>query len=84
MVKKSINQKKGRCELDIHPKYPQELALAPCLAKYKPPLFEKYDGVEGNAREHVTRYIDALGTFASNCDLRLREFSKSLSSYAYT
>lgn len=57
--------------------------LAPYPTKYKPPIFEKYYRVEGNAREYVVRYIDALGTFASNCDLRLREFSKSLSSHAY-
>lgn len=35
-------------------------------------------------KEHVNRFIDALGSHAGDYNLRLREFSKSLIDRAYT
>lgn len=45
---------------------------------YTPPIFPKYDGLVGNAREHTKRYIDALTAHSHDHELRLREFSKIL------
>ncbi|XP_028059474.1 uncharacterized protein LOC114263174 [Camellia sinensis] len=42
------------------------------------PKFIKFDGKQGNAREHVARFIETLGVHDSDHSLRLREFSKSL------
>lgn len=49
------------------------------------PKFIKFDGKEGSTQEHVVRYIEtALGAHLSDCNLCLREFSKSLTSRVYT
>ncbi|CAL9001484.1 unnamed protein product [Prunus brigantina] len=39
---------------------------------------------KGNPKEHVNRFINALGPHAGDYNLRLREFSKSLTDRAYT
>lgn len=44
----------------------------------------KFDGKEGSAQEHVVRFIESLGAHAADNNLRLREFSKSLTSRVYT
>ncbi|XP_028099923.1 uncharacterized protein LOC114299399 [Camellia sinensis] len=51
---------------------------------YIVPKFTKFDGKQGNAREHVVRFIETLGIHGSNHVLRLREFSKSLTDRAYS
>ena len=51
---------------------------------YAPPIFPKYDGMIGNAREHIRRYVDALTAHFNDRKLRLREFSKSLEGCAFT
>ncbi|XP_028072144.1 uncharacterized protein LOC114274423 [Camellia sinensis] len=51
---------------------------------YIVPKFIKFDGKQGNAREHVVRFIETLGIHGSNHVLRLREFSKSLTDRAYS
>ncbi|CAL2224578.1 unnamed protein product [Prunus armeniaca] len=51
---------------------------------YKAPNFILFDGRKGSPKEHVNRFIDALGPQADDCNLRLREFSKSLTDRAYT
>ena len=55
--------------VDTNPPYP---------INYTPFIFPKYDGITGNAREHIRRYVDALIAHSQNHELRLREFSKSL------
>jgi hypothetical protein len=54
-----------------------------------PPLFPKYDGEKGNAREHIARYLEAMSPWLThdetfNGNLLMREFSKSLTDAAYT
>ncbi|GKU96154.1 hypothetical protein SLEP1_g9424 [Rubroshorea leprosula] len=44
----------------------------------------QYDGRKGSAMEHVSKFLDAIRAHASDRDLCLREFSKSLSDKAYT
>ncbi|KAH7836714.1 hypothetical protein Vadar_004662 [Vaccinium darrowii] len=51
---------------------------------YTPPKFIKFDGKEGNAQEHMVCFIETLGAFSGDTNLRLREFSKSLTNRAYT
>ncbi|XP_028104160.1 uncharacterized protein LOC114303224 [Camellia sinensis] len=51
---------------------------------YVVPKFIKFDGKQGNAREHVVRFIETLGVHGSDHSLRLREFSKSLTERAYS
>ncbi|XP_028079593.1 uncharacterized protein LOC114281339 [Camellia sinensis] len=54
----------------------------PYLAGYTIPKFVKFDGKQGNAREHVVRFIETLGVHGSDHSLHLREFSKSLTERA--
>ena len=51
---------------------------------YETPNFSLFDGRKGSPKEHVSRFIDALGPHAADHNLRLREFSKSLTDRAYT
>ena len=64
--------------VDTRPPYPEEIVGKPYLVNYTPPIFPKYDGMIGNAREHIRRYVDALTAHSHDHKLRLREFSKSL------
>ena len=70
--------------VDTKPPYPEEIAGKPYPANYTPPIISKYDGITGNAREHIKQYVDALTTHSHNNELRLREFSKSLKGQAFT
>ncbi|CAL5387349.1 unnamed protein product [Camellia sinensis] len=56
----------------------------PYLKGYIVLKFIKFDGKQGNAREHVVWFIETLGIHGSNHVLRLREFSKSLTDRAYS
>jgi hypothetical protein len=69
---------------DIQPPYPMAILRMPYPDGYTPPKFTKFDGKEGNAQEHVVRFIETLGAFSGDTNLRLREFSKSLTNRAYT
>ena len=66
------------------PPYPKEIAGKPYPANYKPPIFPKYDGITGNTREHIRRYVDMLTTHFYDHETRFREFSKSLEGRAFT
>lgn len=48
------------------------------------PKFQKFNGRKGNTKEHVARFFDPMGRHASDAELCLREFSKSLKDRAYT
>ena len=41
---------------------------------YKPQIFAQYDGRKGSAIEHVSKFIDTLGSYAADKDLCIREF----------
>ena len=70
--------------VDTKPPYPEEIAGKPYPANYTPSIFPKYDGITGNAREHIKWYVDALIAHSHDHELRLKEFSKSLESRAFT
>ncbi|OVA08654.1 hypothetical protein BVC80_1613g33 [Macleaya cordata] len=65
------------------PPYPSELQQRSFPKGYFSPTFTLYNG-EGSAREHVSRFLETLGEHEGDFDLRLREFSKSLTGRAYT
>ncbi|VVA39433.1 PREDICTED: H0502G05 11, partial [Prunus dulcis] len=51
---------------------------------YEAPSFVLFHGRKGSSKEHVNRFFVALGPHAGDYNLRLREFSKSLTDGAYT
>ena len=66
------------------PPYPLKVLSKPYPERYELRAFAQYDGRKGSAVEHVSKFIDTLGAHATNEDLCLREFSKSLWDWAYT
>ena len=52
--------------------------------RYEPRAFAQYDGRKGSDVEYVSKFIDTLGPYATNEDLCLQEFFKSLCDQAYT
>ncbi|CAL2265924.1 unnamed protein product [Prunus armeniaca] len=66
------------------PPYPSSLLQQPYPKGYEAPSFVLFDGRKGSPKEHVNRFIDALGPHAGDYNFRLREFSKSLTDRAYT
>ena len=70
--------------VDTKPSYPKEIVGKPCLVNYTPPIFPRYDGMTGNAREHIERYINAPTARFHDHELRLRDFFKSLEGQAFT
>ena len=51
---------------------------------YEPSKFHPFDGRNGSAVEHVSRFIHIMGLYAGDTELCLREFAKSLVDKAYT
>ena len=68
----------------FQPPYPREIQAKPYPRGYHPPAFRMYNGRTGNAREHIIQFIDDLGVFSHDPELRMREFSKSLRDRAYS
>ena len=66
------------------PPYPLRVLSKPYRERYEPRAFAQYDGRKGSVAEHVSKFIDTLGSYAADEDLSLREFSKSLCDQAYT
>ena len=64
--------------------YPIKIACLPYPEGYVTPKFFKFNGHNGSAREQVARFTETLGAFCANKNLRLRDFSKSLTMRAYT
>ena len=84
------SQKRGykRC-LDVKQKelkspYSNQVLSKPYPRYYVKPKLRKFDRRKGNPREHIVSYIDDLGKYADDENLRLREFSKSLTDKAYS
>lgn len=69
---------------NVLPPYPLEITKTPYPEGYTTPKFQRFDGKNGNAQEHVVRFIETLGAHGGNHTLRLREFSKSLTERAYS
>ena len=70
--------------VDTRPSYPKEVVGKPYPVNYTPPIFPKYDGMTGNATEHIRWYVYALATHSHDQELWPREFSKSLKGHAFT
>ena len=68
----------------FQPPYPREIQAKPYPKGYRPPAFRMYNGRSGSAREHVIQFIDDLGIFSHDLELRIRVFSKSLEGRAYS
>lgn len=89
-VQALLQQEKAKATLptlpnpEIQPPYPAVIMAMPYPEGYVPPKFVKFDGKEGSAQEHVHRFIETLGVHSQDPNLRLREFSKSLTARAYT
>ena len=66
------------------PPYPAKLLKQPYPDKYVTLTFSRFNGRKGSALVHVSKFIDSMGPYASDGDLCLREFSKSLDDRAYT
>ncbi|CAL5344154.1 unnamed protein product [Camellia sinensis] len=69
---------------DVKPPYPIKMLSYPYPEGYTVSKFVKFDGKQGNAREHVVWFIETLGIHGSNHVLQLREFSKFLTNRAYS
>ena len=66
------------------PPYPLRVFSKPYPKRYESRAFVQYDGRKGSVVEHISKFIDTLGPYATDEDLCLREFSKSLCDWAYT
>ena len=69
---------------DVKRSYSQEILTMPYPTGYTVPKFIKFDGKQGNVREHVVRFIETLGVHGSAHSLHLWEFSKSYTERAYS
>ena len=68
---------------DVDPPFSTTITAKPYPPGYQPPHFRKFDGI-GSAREHIISFLDDLGVHSGDNDLKLREFSKSLTGRAFT
>nr|POF19376.1 hypothetical protein CFP56_57180 [Quercus suber] len=75
---------KSLAYIDTRPPNPEEMAGRPYPVNYTPSIFPKYDGLAGNAKEHIKRYVDGLTAHSHDHELRLKKFSKSLEGRAFT
>ena len=66
------------------PPFPLELLDKLYPKGYKPPKFHPFDGRNGSAMEHLSRFVHTMGPYAGDQELCLREFAKSLMDRAYT
>ena len=66
------------------PPFPPELLGKSYPKGYETPKFHHFDGRNGSAVEHVSRFIHTMGPYTGDRELCLREFAKSLVDRAYT
>ncbi|EXC28860.1 hypothetical protein L484_004990 [Morus notabilis] len=73
-------------DLDFVPRPPYfpEVCRKPYPKGYETLRFSLFDGRKVNPKEHINRFLDMLGQYSIDKDLRLREFLKSLTDRAYT
>ena len=62
--------------IDTRPSYLEEVAKKPYPTNYTSLIFLKHDGVAGNTKEHIQRFMDSLMAHSHDHELRLREYSK--------
>ncbi|OMO94501.1 Ribosomal protein L46 [Corchorus capsularis] len=71
-------------EFDLKLPYAASIAAKHYPKDYTSPKFKLFDGKTGDAREHVMKFVETLGVAGLDDDLKLKEFSKSLTGKAYT
>ncbi|CAL2247408.1 unnamed protein product [Prunus armeniaca] len=84
MLERELSRSQEDWKYIPQPPYPASLLQQPYPKGYETPTFVLFDGRKGSPKEHVNRFLDALGPHAGDYNLRLREFSKSLTDRAYT
>ncbi|CAL8150393.1 unnamed protein product [Prunus armeniaca] len=84
MLEKKLSRSQEDWKYLPQPPYPASLLQQPYPKGYETPTFVIFDGRKGSPKEHVNRFLDALGPYVGDYNLRLREFSKSLTDRAYT
>ncbi|CAL2270332.1 unnamed protein product [Prunus armeniaca] len=84
MLERELSRSQENWKYIPQPPYPASLLQQPYPKGYETPTFVLFDGRKGSPKEHVNRFLDALGPHAGDYNLRLREFSKSLTDRAYT
>ncbi|BFG30022.1 hypothetical protein CerSpe_162960 [Prunus speciosa] len=83
MLERELNQSQEDWKYIPQTPYPSSLLQQPYPKGYEAPSFVLFYGRKGSSKEHVNHFIDALGPHAGDYNLRLREFSKSLTDRAY-
>ena len=78
------NRTSNFSEFDLKLPYPAKVAAKPYPKDYASPKFKLFDGKNGDAREHLMKFVETLGVAGLDNDLKLKEFSKSLTGKAYT
>ncbi|OMO61386.1 Ubiquitin-conjugating enzyme, E2 [Corchorus capsularis] len=71
-------------EFDLKLSYAASIAAKHYPKDYTSPKFKLFDRKTGDAREHVMKFVETLGVPGLDDDLKLKEFSKSLTEKAYT
>ncbi|KAK9951340.1 hypothetical protein M0R45_006790 [Rubus argutus] len=84
MLEKELHRTNEDWKYVPQPPYPSSLVSLPYPKGYEAPTFILFDGRKGSPNEHISRFIDALRPHAGVHNLRLHEFSKSLTDRAYT
>ncbi|XP_024178185.1 uncharacterized protein LOC112184129 [Rosa chinensis] len=84
MLEKELRRGSEDWKYAPQPPYPSSIMHLSYPKNYETPTFTLFDGRKGSPKEHISQFIDALGPHASNHNLRLREFSKTLTDRAYT
>ena len=57
------------------PPFPLELLDKLYPKGYKPPKFHPFDGRNGSAVEHLSRFVHTMGPYVGDRELCLREFA---------
>ena len=81
---KEIQQKSSARVLDLKLPYNQRIAAKPYPKDYVSPKFMLFNGKKESAKEHLLKFIETLEVYGLDDDLKLKEFSKSLTENAYT
>ncbi|RYR18469.1 hypothetical protein Ahy_B03g063092 [Arachis hypogaea] len=68
---------------EISPPFGHHILAKPYPKGYQPPTFRKFDGT-GSAKEHILSFLDDLGVFRNHQELKIKEFSKSLTGRVFT
>ncbi|CAL2229622.1 unnamed protein product [Prunus armeniaca] len=83
MLEKALSRSQEDWKYIPQPPYSSSLLQQPYPKGYETPTFVLFDGRKGSPKEHVNRFLNALGPHAGDYNLQLREFSESLTDRAY-